>query len=129
MSEPPTLPPGASDAWDTPVEAMLERYLEAPGALAADADRAALRERLRAVIRAEPIARGCPSLAMLRAADLAVVRSHLELLGTVEARLEPQEIEATLRAFRDFLDWARAAHAHALSAVTVAEALGLDPRV
>lgn len=112
-------PPGA---WDTPVEVMLTRYLDTLDR----ADRETLEARLIAAIRAEPIARGCPSLAMLRPADLSGVRSHLELIGTLQGDLDAEAIRQVLVALNDFLDWAREVGAHELSAEVVAGALGLS---
>lgn len=95
-------------AWGTPVEETLARYLEA---IAEREDRAAIEAHLRAALRAEPIARGCPSLAMLTALDLLGLRAHLEMHGT--------DADAALAAVEEFLTWARAAGAHSLPAALV----------
>ena len=103
-------------AWDTPVEETLAQYL---GAIAGREDRDAIEAHLRAALRAEPIARGCPSLAMLTALDLLGLRAHLELHGT--------DADAALAAVEEFLTWARVAGAHSLPAALVT--LSLYPPV
>jgi hypothetical protein len=97
-------------AWDTPIEVTLSRYLDA---IARDP---ATEARLRAALRAEPIARGCPSLAMITPLDLLGLRAHLELHGTAE-------IEAVLDALTAFLSWAREQGAHSLPAGVVERSL------
>ncbi|MDA0302139.1 MAG: hypothetical protein O2822_06385, partial [Chloroflexi bacterium] len=59
--------PSDASAWDTPIEVMLARYLDtiAPDSAGGGAGREATAAHLRAALRAEPIARGCPSLAMI----------------------------------------------------------------
>ena len=114
-------------AWDLPVETVLARYLETIEDTVA---RAEVAQRLRAALRAEPIARGCPTLAMLRPGDLAGVRGHLELTDRLEGIADPGAVEATVAALGLFLEWARAAGAHALPADVVRAALagpGGDP--
>lgn len=98
----------SSAAWGTPVEETLARYLDT---LAERDDRRAIEAHLRAALRAEPIARGCPSLAMLTALDLLGLRAHLEMHET--------DAEAALAAVEAFLTWARAAGAHSLPAALV----------
>lgn len=99
-------------AWGTPVEETLARYLEA---IARREDRDAIEAHLRAALRAEPIARGCPSLAMLTALDLLGLRAHLQMHGA--------DAEAALAAVEEFLTWARAAGAHSLPAALVTVSL------
>ncbi len=112
MDESPEVTPPA-DAWHTPVEETLARYLDT---LEAGAERDTIEAALRAALRAEPIARGCPSLAMITPLDLLGLRAHLEMHGT-------GDVEAALDALEAFLSWARAAGAHTLSAGIVAFAL------
>ena len=100
------------DPWHAPVEEMVARYL---ATLEAD-DRGATEAHLRAALRAEPIARGCPTLAMITPVDLLGLRAHLELHGA-------EDVEAALDALEAFLSWAHATGAHTLSASVVAFAL------
>ena len=104
-------------AWDTPIEEMLARYL---ALIAAQDDRDAVGAQLRAALRAEPIARGCPSLAMLTPIDLLGVRAHLEMHREMHWQ---GDVEAALAALEAFLAWGRAVGAHSLSAEVVAIAL------
>lgn len=104
-------PAAGAGAWDTPIEVTLSRYLDT---VARDPEATAA--RLRAALRAEPIARGCPSLAMITPLDLLGLRAHLELHGT-------EEIEAVLDALTAFLSWAREQGAHSLSARVVERSL------
>ena len=99
-------------AWDTPVEATLASYL----ATLDEAGRDAVEARLLAALRAEPIARGCPTLAMITPLDLLGLRAHLEMRGV-------GDVEAVLDTLEAFLAWAREAGAHALPAGVVAFAL------
>lgn len=106
--------------WDTPIEEMLARYLrDLPVAVTQD-EREAVGARLRAALRAEPIARGCPSLAMLTPIDLLGVRAHIEMHGEMHGQ---GDVEPALAALEAFLAWARRVGAHALSAEVVASAL------
>ncbi|MGE3858003.1 MAG: hypothetical protein AB7G21_13685, partial [Dehalococcoidia bacterium] len=99
--------------WGTPVEETLTRYLDT---LAAGEAREEVRVLLLTALRAEPIARGCPSLAMITALDLLALRAHLELQAT-------HDVEAVLDATEAFLSWARDAGAHALPAQVVTNSL------
>lgn len=100
-------------AWDTPIEEMLARYLVV---IADREDREAVGAYLSAALRAEPIARGCPSLAMLTPIDLFGVRAHLEMHGA-------GDIDAAVAALEGFLSWGREVGAHSLSDVVIAMAL------
>jgi len=99
--------------WGTPVEETLARYLDT---IEAGARRDETRALLLAALRAEPIARGCPSLAMITALDLLGLRAHLEMQGV-------PDLEAVLDAMEAFLSWTREAGAHALPAHVVARSL------
>jgi hypothetical protein len=113
-------PSTGRSAWDTPIEEMLVRYLDD---LPADR-REAVGAHLRAALRAEPIVRGCPSLAMLTPIDLLGVRAHLEMHRETHREMDGQDdVEAALVALAAFLSWAREAGAHTLSAEAVAAAL------
>jgi len=106
-------PGNATGMWGTPVEETLARYLDT---VEAGGRREEMRALLLAALRAEPIARGCPSLAMITALDLLGLRAHLEMQGV-------PDLEAVLDAMAAFLSWARAAGAHALPADLVARSL------
>lgn len=108
--------PDASDAWDTPIERTLARYLRSGAAGAARDATEEIEAHLRAALRTEPIARGCPSLAMLTPLDLLGVRAQLEMHGH-------GDVEGALGALDAFLAWGRAEGAHSLSAAAVANAL------
>ena len=108
--------PPTPGAWDTPIEETLARYLRHLDAGGGHDARAVIEAHLRAALRAEPIARGCPSLAMLTPIDLLGVRAHLEMHGQ-------GDVEAALAALAAFLAAGREVGAHALSAEVVAAAL------
>lgn len=99
--------------WDAPAEHTLARYLET---IEAGPEREAARALLLGVLRAEPIARGCPTLAMITPLDLLGLRAYLELQGVAD-------VEGALDALEAFLTWARDAGAHALPAPLVAVSL------
>ncbi|MEX2447067.1 MAG: hypothetical protein WD734_06975 [Dehalococcoidia bacterium] len=101
----------AAGAWDRPAEAALDAYLAERGDAVADEDAT----RLRAALRAEPLARGCPSLAMLTRADLEGIRRHIAGSGPDGA--------AVLGALRAFLAWAGASGLHRLPPEDVDDAL------